>query len=84
LGLIPDSLKSLKVAKITPIFKSCLENLISNYKPISVGLLPYYSKILEKLMITRLSTYLVRFALLYPATFGLQCQGRPVRALGDA
>src|SRR6218665_1367829 len=33
LGLIPDS---LKIAKITPIFKSCTKDLISSYRPISV------------------------------------------------
>ena len=67
LGLIPDS---LKIAKITPIFKSCSKNLISNYRPSSV--LSYFSKILEKLMVTRLSTYLVRFALLSTAKFSFQ------------
>ena len=33
LGLISDS---LKIAKITPIFKSCPKDLISNYRPISI------------------------------------------------
>ena len=49
------------------------KSLISNYIPISV--LPYFSKILEKLMVTRLSTctYLDRFALLSPAQVGFQC-----------
>src|SRR6218665_1859790 len=46
------------------------KNVISNYRPISV--LPYFSKILEKLMATRLSTYLENFALLSPAQFGFQ------------
>src|SRR6218665_3357676 len=64
LGLVPDSLK------ITLIFKSGPNNLIRNYRPISV--LPYFSKILEKLMATRLSTYLDNFSLLSPAQFGFQ------------
>src|SRR6218665_1692660 len=67
LGLVPDS---LKIAKITPIFKSGPKNLISNYRHISV--LPYFSKILDKLMATRLSTNLDNFALLSPAQFGFQ------------
>src|SRR6218665_1360770 len=62
LGLVPDS---LKIAKIIPIFKSAVSNLITNYRPISV--LPYFSKILEKLMAIRLTTYLDKFALLSPA-----------------
>src|SRR6218665_1884247 len=62
LGLIPDSPEFLK---ITPIFKSCLKTLIFNYTD---QFLYYhiFSKILEKIMVTRLSTYLDRFALLSP------------------
>ena len=36
----------LKIAKITPIFKAGDNNLITNYRPISV--LPFFSKIMEK------------------------------------
>jgi len=73
LGLIPDSPEFLK---ITPIFKSCSKTLIFNYRPISV--LSYFSKILEKIMVTRLSTYLDRFDLLspfcvYPYSYKLLC-----------
>src|SRR6218665_2527213 len=67
LGLVSDS---LKIAKIIPIFKLGVSNLITNYRPISV--LPYFSKILEKLMAIRLTTYLDKFALLSPVQFGFQ------------
>jgi len=38
----------LKIAKITPIFKAGDNNLITNYRPISV--LPFFSKIMEKVL----------------------------------
>ena len=47
------------------------KKLISNYRPI-ISVLPLFSKMLEKLMGVRLSTYLDRFALLSPAQFGFQ------------
>ena len=48
-GKIPDD---LKVALVTPVYKSSEKNVYSNYRPISV--LPCFSKILEKLMYKRL------------------------------
>src|SRR6218665_1376902 len=63
LGLILDI---LKIEKITPIFKSCPKNLIYNLTNVCTRL-PNFYKILEKLMVTRLSIYLDRFALLSPA-----------------
>ena len=44
-GIFPDF---LKIAKVTPVFKTGDLNEISNYGPISV--LPYFSKILERIM----------------------------------
>ena len=52
-GKFPDA---LKVAKIVAIHKADDKILISNYRPISV--LPFFSKILEKLMYSRLLNYL--------------------------
>ena len=48
-GKIPND---LKVALITPVYKASEKNVFSNYRPISV--LPFFSKILEKLMYERL------------------------------
>ena len=48
-GIFPDS---LKIAKITPIFKTGETTNLSNYRPISV--LPCFSKILEKIMYNKL------------------------------
>jgi hypothetical protein len=49
-GIIPDN---LKVALITPIFKSNEDNKFENYQPISV--LTCFSKLLEKLVVKRLT-----------------------------
>ena len=54
-GLFPSE---LKLAKISPIFKSGAKTDISNYRPISV--LPAISKILEKLANSQLNEYLDR------------------------
>ena len=52
-GKIPND---LKVALITPKYKASEKNVFSNYRPISV--LPFFSKILEKLMYKRLIDYM--------------------------
>ena len=49
LGIFPDS---IKIAKVTPVFKARKKELVSNYRPISV--LPCFSKTLEKIMYNRL------------------------------
>lgn len=52
-GTVP---KSLKYAIVTPIYKTGEQNLMSNYRPISV--LPVFSKILERLIFKRLYSYI--------------------------
>jgi hypothetical protein len=49
-GIFPSG---MKLAKVTPIYKSEARDEFSNYRPIS--LLPNFSKILEKLMFNRLT-----------------------------
>ena len=53
LGVFPDQ---MKLATITPIFKGGSKLDVSNYRPVSV--LPTISKVLEKLMLTRLTKHL--------------------------
>ena len=65
--MFPDS---LKVARITPIFKSGDVTIMSNYLPISV--LPCFSKILEKIMYNRLHRYLCENNMVYDKQFGFQ------------
>ena len=47
-GIFPDS---LKIGKVTPIFKSAAKDNVSNYRPIST--LPVFSKVLEIIMYNR-------------------------------
>ncbi|XP_047129352.1 uncharacterized protein LOC124809339 [Hydra vulgaris] len=59
-GVFPDK---MKVAIVTPIFKSGDESLVTNYRPISV--LPVFSKILERIMYNRIFAFLYDNNLLY-------------------
>ena len=59
-GIFPDS---LKIAKVTPIFKSGAKDNVSNYRPISI--LPVFSKVLERIMYNRVYNHLNSKGLLY-------------------
>ena len=56
IGYFPDL---LKIARVVPIFKSGNSIIIWNYRPISI--IPYISKIIEKIMYNRLSNYLTKY-----------------------
>ncbi len=66
-GYFPDK---LKFAKVTPIHKSKSKLECGNYPPISI--LPIFSKILEKLMNSRLVKYLGINDILYKHQYGFQ------------
>ena len=66
-GIFPDS---LKIAKVTPVYKSGDNSSLSNYRPISV--LPCFSKMLERIMYRRLYSYLQENKILYSKQFGFQ------------
>lgn len=66
-GIFP---KCLKKAVVVPIFKSGDKESVNNYRPIS--LLPSLSKILEKIINTRLIKYLEKNNLLSPLQFGFR------------
>ena len=66
-GVVPDL---LKVAKVTPIFKSGDLTVLSNYRPISV--LPAFSKILERIMYNRIYNHLISINSLFDKQFGFQ------------
>ena len=63
----PDS---LKIAKVTPVYKSSDSSSLSNYRPVSV--LPCFSKMLERIMYTRLYNHLQENKILYSKQFGFQ------------
>ncbi|XP_055604868.1 uncharacterized protein LOC129753091 [Uranotaenia lowii] len=66
-GVYPDA---LKLARVTPIFKSGDNSDVSNYRPIST--LSVLNKILEKLLVTRISEYLSRYDLISPRQYGFR------------
>ena len=64
-GVYPDS---LKVAEVFLIFKKGEHEKTTNYRPIS--LLSQFNKIFEKLLYSRIYSYLVRHELLSDCQFG--------------
>lgn len=74
-GIFP---KALKHALILPIYKSGDKHVVSNYRPISI--LPALSKIFEKLLNSRLMSFLNAQNLLANEQFGF----RPGRSTEDA
>ena len=67
-GTIP---KSLKLAKVVPIFKNSGSNeIMKNYRPVS--LLPVLSKILERIVYNRLFEFLVKHKILHTSQYGFQ------------
>lgn len=62
--------KKMKIAVITPIFKKGDPKSFTNYRPVSV--LPVFSKILEKLMHTRIASFIDKYEILYLNQFGFR------------
>ena len=68
-GCFPDC---LKLAKITPIYKSGNSQLCNSYRPISV--LKNLSKIFERLLLKRLNIYLSSNNILFKYQYGFTAQ----------
>ena len=66
-GIFPNS---MKIAKVTPIYKDGEKNLINNYRPISV--LNSMSKIIEKVVACQLCYYLSENDILCSRQFGFR------------
>lgn len=86
-GIVPTQ---MKIAKVIPTYKNNENNLLKNYRPIS--LLPTFSKILEKIVYKRLYMFLQKYELLYDSQYGfrknlstelaiLEFQNRIIRSL---
>ena len=75
-GVFPDE---LKIARVVPLYKSGDSGIFSNYRPVSV--LPVFSKILERLMYTRLLSFINKNKLLYKLQFGFREKHSPELAL---
>jgi len=66
-GIIPND---IKIAKVIPVYKSGPKDVFSNYRPISV--LPFFSKIFEKLAYNRLLNHIEKHAILNPNQYGFR------------
>lgn len=66
-GCVPDEVKR---AIVTPVFKKGETNDLNNYRPISV--LPFFSKLFEKVMYNRLISFLEKHNVLYKYQFGFR------------
>ena len=66
-GVFPDQ---LKIATVIPVFKKGDPTNPSNYRPIS--LLPFMSKILEKIICVRLTNFFYINSIITPHQFGFQ------------
>jgi hypothetical protein len=66
-GIIPEP---LMIAKVIPIFKKGEQDVFSNYRPISI--LPFFSKIFERLVHKRLYAFISRHQLLHSNQFGFR------------
>ena len=60
----------MKLAKVLPIYKSENEQLVQNYRPISV--LPYFSKIYERVIYNHIIDYIDDNNTLYEKQFGFR------------
>ena len=66
-GTFPDD---LKIAKVTTIHEAYNSNHVNNYR--SIFVLPWFSKMLERIMDNRLQKYLKNQNILYNKQFGFQ------------
>ena len=75
-GVFPSE---LKIAQVLPLYKSNDTMLFNNYRPIS--LLPYFSKLFERLMYNRLINFIEKHKLLYQYQFGFRRNHSTFKAL---
>ena len=66
-GIVP---KSLKIAKVIPLFKKDDTHIFDNYRPIS--LLPAMSKVFEKVVFIQVYEYFEKNKLLYSSQYGFR------------
>ena len=66
-GVVPNN---MKIAKVVPIYKASDNNLLKNYRPIS--LLTSFSKLLEKIMYDKVISFLTSNEVLYQHQYGFR------------
>ena len=78
-GIFPSSLKT---GRISPVFKKGDEQLIENYRPVPI--LPIFGKIFEKIIYTRMYSFVVAQGILHENQFGFQQSHSTSHALNYA
>ena len=66
-GIFPES---LKIGKITPVFKKGDSELLENYRPIST--LPVFGKVFEKIIYSRLYSFFTSQNMIYDNQYGFR------------
>jgi hypothetical protein len=66
-GIFPDS---LKIAKVTPLYKKDANYLMTNYRPISI--LPSASKVFERVMYNQIYQYFTDNSLFFNSQYGFR------------
>ena len=62
----------IKVAKVVPVYKSDTSEKIENYR--SISLLPYISKMFERIIYNRMESFSSRNDIIIPSQFGFRCK----------
>ena len=75
-GVFPDK---NKIAKVIPVHKKGPTTDVNNYRPIS--LLSTFSKIMEKIMATRITNFLDLHSIIYPNQFGFRAGCSTIHSL---
>lgn len=71
----------MKEATVIPVFKKGDAQQLSNYRPISI--LPFFAKFLEKIMYSRLNSFITNLNLIHPSQHGFQAGHSTYMALID-
>ena len=69
IGIVPDL---FEIAKVTPVFKKCMQTSLYNYRPISIRSI--FNKLLEKLMYKRILEFLEKKKVIYCKQFGFRAK----------
>ena len=75
-GIFPNV---LKIGKVTPVFKKGDPQLYDNYRPISI--LPIFGKIYEKVIYSRLYSFLISQSVIYDKQFGFRSKHSTAHAV---